>query len=173
MRLERLRTADDPRYAGAMALYQSSFPYHEQREKDPQAHVMGHEQYHFDLIYQADAFVGLILYWEAQDFFYIEHFCTAPEVRGRGYGAQALEMLNAKGKTVILEIDPPVDELAMRRKGFYERAGFNANPFQHCHPPYHAEYEGHPLMVMSFPAPLTQETYESFASYLHDTVMQY
>ena len=29
---------------------------------------------------------------------------------------------------MILEIDPPVDDISIRRRGFYERSGFVENP---------------------------------------------
>ena len=67
-----------------------------------------------------------------------------------------LALLAAEGKPVILEIDPPVDDLSHRRQGFYERAGYHANPYAHVHPPYHAANRGHALVVMSYPGALTQ-----------------
>lgn len=42
-----------------------------------------------------------------------------PEMRGRGYGAQALSFSASAKKTVILEIDPPNDEVSVRRKAFF------------------------------------------------------
>ena len=107
-----------------MELYGMSFPYNEQREPDSQAKIMSDPEYHFELIYDEGRFVGEVLSWENADFIYIEHFCMLPDVRGRGCGARALELLRARGKTIILEIDPPVDDISRRRKGFYERNGF-------------------------------------------------
>lgn len=37
---------------------------------------------------------------------------------------RALALLAADGLPVILEIDPPVDAVSIRRKGFYQRCGF-------------------------------------------------
>lgn len=59
-----------------------------------------------------------MLCWEAEDFIYVEHFCVLPELRGRGCGARALGLLAREGKTVILEIDPPIDEISRRSKIF-------------------------------------------------------
>ena len=73
---------------------------------------------------------------------------------------------------MILEIDPPVDEISIRRKGFYERCGFVENPFRHIHPPYHAENQGHELVIMSSPIMLEADEYESFNRYLRDVVMK-
>ncbi len=115
--------------------------------------------------------MGLLLYWEAEDFRYVEHFCVRPELRGRRYGAKALEVLGRDGKPVVLEIDPPVDEIARRRQGFYQRCGFAVNPYPHVHPPYRPEYPGHELVVLSSPRALTPAEYGAFACYLSAVVM--
>ena len=75
-------------------------------------------------------------------------------------------------KRQVLEIDPPRDEVSIRRQHFYERCGFTANPYRHVHPPYRAGYQGHPLVVMTCPAPASQEEYDRFAAYLGGTVME-
>ena len=136
-------------FAPAMELYGMSFPYSEQREPDSQARIMSDPEYHFELIYDEGRFVGEILSWENADFIYVEHFCMLPDVRGRGCGSRALELLRARGKTIILEIDPPVDDISRRRKGFYERNGFIANDYDYTHLPYHRGCKGHRLVIMS------------------------
>lgn len=168
----RLTNPADPRFDAAFALYQVSFPLHEQRTRAAQAARLSHPEYCYTLLYEGDQFQGILLYWEGPGFRYVEHFATVPELRGRGIGAQALAQLNAQGVPVILEIDPPVDEISVRRQHFYERCGFVRNPFSHIHPPYRAGYAGHPLVVMSSPEPLTQEAYSRFAQYLGETVME-
>lgn len=171
MKFVPLTSEADPMFSKAMNLYKGSFPSHEQRESASQREILTHRAYHFDLLYEGSCFVGILLYWETPEFYYVEHFCMEPDVRGNGYGQTALALLGEKGKTVILEIDPPVDELSNRRKSFYERAGYHENSFSHVHPPYHPGNQGHLLCVMSFPRPLTQTEYDGFFSYLCDTVM--
>ena len=171
MRFERLTDRRDERYNAARALYAASFPYHEQRGGEAQAAALACADYRFELIYDGDAFVGLMLCWETENFIYVEHFCTAPELRGRGIGAEALALLAQSGKKIILEIDPPIDEISRRRRNFYERAGFAENPFAHVHPPYHAGFPGHPLVVMSYPRALTEAEYRAFDKYLKEVVM--
>lgn len=172
MRFERLADTHDERYNAARALYAVSFPYHEQRGDGAQAAALASADYRFELIYDGDEFAGLMLCWEAEDFIYVEHFCTVPELRGRGIGAEALALLAQNGKKIILEIDPPVDEISRRRKNFYERAGFVENPFAHVHPPYRAGFSGHPLVVMSYPSALAEADYREFDGYLNDVVMK-
>lgn len=174
MRLERMTTIHHPMYEAAMALYRESFPAHELREAPSQERIMGQDDYHFDLIYDGGTFVGLVLSWQTADFIYIEHFCILPRLRGRRYGQQALALalVQQLGKTVILEIDPPVDEISVRRKGFYERCGYRENPYAHVHPPYHRGNHGHELVIMTCPAAISAETYNAFAAYLKNTVMK-
>lgn len=158
-------------YKKAMELYKTSFPYHEQREPDSQIRIMKHEEYRFHFIYDENIWVGIMLCWETKQFIYVEHFCILPSMRNKKYGQKALELLNESGKTVILEIDPPSDEISIHRKAFYERSGYQANDFTHIHPPYHKGYEGHKLVVMSYPKCLTRAQYLVFGEYLKDVVM--
>lgn len=171
MKLDRLTDPAHPLFARAMELYSISFPAHEQRLAASQRRILHDEAYHFDLVQTQDSFAGLLLYWEDPAFLYVEHFCILPALRGRGCGSRALELLQAKGKPVILEIDPPLDEIARRRKGFYERCGFAETPFAHLHPPYRQNAAGHELVVMSSPAPLTRAEYDRFAAFLNGRVM--
>lgn len=171
MHFVRLCSPEHEIFPRAMALYTGSFPAHEQRERDSQRSIMGLEDYHFDLIYDGETFVGLMLYWETPDFKYVEHFCIDPGMRSRQYGQRALELLGSDGKSVILEIDPPADSISLRRKGFYQRCGYQENPFPHVHPPYHTGNQGHPLVVLSYPETLNQVQYDRFYAYLRDTVM--
>lgn len=156
-----------------MDLYQKSFPFHEQRPPSSQAQIMGQGEYLFYAIYEEKEWIGLLLCWETKKFIYVEHFCIDPEKRNQKYGQRALRLLCRQGKTVILEIDPPIDEVSLRRKDFYERAGFQANSFAHLHPPYHEGFSGHPLLVMSYPERLSEAEYHQFNRYLKDTVMRF
>ena len=114
----------------------------------------------------------MILWWETEEFIYIEHFCILPEMRGKKYGQKALELLGGERKTVILEIDPPIDDVSVRRKRFYERSGYQANRFAHVHPPYKKGFKGHDLVVMSSPDQLSEAEYRAFNSYLSAVVMK-
>ena len=172
MELLRIKTDKDERFRAAMELYEESFPLHERRTAESQSAALAEEDYHFNLIFDDDIFLGLLLCWETRGFVYVEHFCILPELRGKNYGAMALELLSRGGKGVILEIDPLVDDISVRRKNFYERAGYRTNGFEHVHPPYRRGFNGHRLVIMSSPAPLSEEEYKIFARYLSETVMR-
>ena len=172
MRTERITSVKHPLYAQAMELYRNSFPPHEQREAASQERILHDNAYHFTAVYDGDVFVGSVLYWETEEYLYIEHFCILPDLRNRRYGQRTLELLAACGKTLILEIDPPTNEIARRRKAFYECCGFAENPVPHVHPPYHAETRGHALVIMTYPAPISREQYDGFYCCLTGHVMK-
>ena len=79
MRLERLSTSNADLFDRAFALYQSSFPVEERRDDIEQQRVLKKDAYHFDLIVVGDKFIGVMLYWETDNFIFLEHFTTLPE----------------------------------------------------------------------------------------------
>lgn len=169
----RCRDAGDPLMDAAMALYRRSFPAHELRLWPDQQAVMNDPLYHFDLCLLDGALGGLILYWDFGAYIYVEHFCVEPSMRGHGLGTLILAELAKKSKPIILEIDPLTDDVAVRRKGFYERCGYVANGFAHVHPPYQAANHGHALIVMSHPRALSQAEFDTFTVDLREKVMKY
>ena len=172
MRFERLTNEKHEMYKKALELYSISFPSHEQRDIVSQTKILNDDDYYFNLIYDEEAFVGLALCWETKSFVYVEHFCILPEMRNKKYGQKVLQLLRQNGRMVILEIDPPVDVLSIRRKRFYERGGFVENPYFHVHPPYRRENSGHTLVIMSFPKTIPQAEYDAFKYYLEHHVMK-
>lgn len=169
----RCRDINGPLMEAALALYRSCFPAHELRLPPDQRDVMGNPLYHFDMCLLDGALAGLILYWDFGTYIYVEHFCVEPSLRGHGLGTLILAELARQNKTIILEIDPLVDDASVRRKGFYERCGYVANAFAHVHPPYQAANRGHELIVMSYPHAISQSEFDSFTLDLGEKVMKY
>lgn len=171
MHFERLTNENHPLFNKALTLYDLSFPYFERRELKSQIQTLKDCDYRFDLIYDNDAFVGLILFWETEKFIYIEHFCIFPELRNKKYGQKVLNAICQTKKTVILEIDPPVDEISIRRKNFYIRCGFFENPFYHEQLPFHKNDTTHHLIIMTFPRVISQAEYDFFKTYYKNRIM--
>jgi ribosomal protein S18 acetylase RimI-like enzyme len=166
MRLERLSERNSHLFERAFSLYESAFPVEERRDENEQQRALKNSSYHFDLIMDEDEFIGVMLYWERDEFVFLEHFTTRPEVRGNGYGAKALDLLKQKNKTIILEIEPPTDETTERRFGFYKRNGFFMNPYYHIQAKYHIGDEDLELKILSYPEILKKEEYLSFYEYM-------
>lgn len=121
-------------------------------------------------------FEGLLFFWLYDQAVYVEHLAVRPEMRGRNIGSRLVEELAERypNRTVILEIDPPEDEISCRRKGFYERLGFKANGcYRYVHPSYLVGEQAHPhdLVLMSYPAQLTDEQTEDFVKFMASHVL--
>ena len=166
MRLERLSEANAHLFERAFELYQSSFPVEERRDDLEQQRVLKKEAYHFDLIMLDDSFVGVMLYWETESFVFLEHFTTLPDLRGKGYGKNALDLLKEKNKIILLEIEPPIDDMTERRYNFYKRNGFTMNPYYHIQAKYHLGDEDLELKVLTYPRIMEKDEYRAFYEYM-------
>ena len=166
MILQRLCAANQHHFNAAFALCQEAFPPEERRDQVEQQRVLGLPDYHFDLILDGDTLCGVMLYWEIDNLIFLEHFTTLSHMRGNGIGAAALSLLKAKGKTILLEIEPPVDDITQRRYGFYQRNGFLMNPYHHIQAKYHLGDEDLELKILSYPEVLALEQYRNFYQYM-------
>ena len=86
MEFVRLIDPAGPEFGTAFALYEVSFPLHEQRTRSAQAARLSHPEYRFTLLREGERFQGILLYWEGPGFRYVEHFAIAPELRSGGTG---------------------------------------------------------------------------------------
>lgn len=166
MRIERLSEKNRHIYDKAIKLYKDSFPAEERRDDEEQNRVLKKEDYHVDFIMDDDEFFGIMFYWETESFIFLEHFSILPEFRNKGMGAKALNLLKSKGKRLILEIEPPVDSITIRRYEFYKRNGFVMTPHHHIQAKYHIGDEDLELKILSYPDALTVEQYLSFQNYM-------
>ena len=87
-------------------------------------------------------------------------------------GSKALAAF-CQGRRVILEIDPPEDEISVRRQHFYQRLGFVANPYTYIHPSFRRPFHPHRLVLMSYPEALTYEEARGFADFIRERVLRY
>ncbi len=161
---------DTSEYDWAMDLLAVSFPPYERRDDDLQRQVLQHNDYRLCAICDGQTPVGVVGYWDAPNFVYFENFCIDPAKRNGGYGSATLQYLTALGKTFILEIELPEDDLTKRRLGFYQRNGMVANPYPHIQPHYRKDDEDLPLMILTYDKQISQQQYDEFRKYLDDNV---
>lgn len=164
MNTQRIRSCSHPDWAELWQMYEASFPAGERRTLQGQAAVIDHEKYFLEeWLNERGEFVGFTASWIYERFRYLEHFAVDPLRRNSGYGKQILtEWMNRPGPTILLEIDPPTDELSRRRQGFYQRLGFHENPFDHSHPSYQDGTGRVPLIVFSYPDTIDTDLYNEF-----------
>lgn len=138
-------------YSNVEHLLLLAFPPEERRSTENQRIMTDtNPLFHANALLDNGFFAGLLTYWEFPRFIYIEHLATEPQIRGRGIGAKALAALeNVKNLPVVLEVEPPVDDITRRRIGFYQRNGFvlwEKSPY--LQPPYEPGYQPLSLYLM-------------------------
>ena len=124
----------DKGWAEAWDLYEESFPRCERWNAQGYDRAFGDPRFEADGIWRGEEFIGILFHWNAGAYRYVEHLAVSPALRGQNMGSKALTAFCRKVGRVILEIDPPVDDISIRRRHFYERLGFVANPYEYIHP---------------------------------------
>jgi ribosomal protein S18 acetylase RimI-like enzyme len=133
------------------ALYQSAFPADERREfGDLLALAETQNEMQIKIKKLGGELLGFIIYWEFENFIYVEHFAVNERFRGNGHGAKIFQnfLQNAK-KTIILEVEPPENLVAEKRIKFYERLGMILNYFPYTQPPYSTGKNPVNMLIMS------------------------
>lgn len=70
-------------YKAAIKLYADSFPIYEQRRSESQIKILQDNEYKFDLICDSDQWLGIICFWEFNQFIYIEYFAINAQLRNK------------------------------------------------------------------------------------------
>lgn len=99
------------------------FPEHEMKDQGQMQDLLSHHEAY--RIHETDEFV--VTYAEFPNFVFIDYLLVHPKTRGQGMGGKVLNHFKAKGKNIILEVEPPdaEDTDTVRRVRFYERNGFH------------------------------------------------
>ncbi len=171
MRFERI-DASHPLFEASFALYEASFPPNERRTREDHLRALQDADFSPLGAVEDGKLLADVFLWEAEDFCYLEHFAVQPGLRGHGTGSALLRQLLSRDKPLILEIEPPEDELTCRRKCFYERNGLQAQPYAHVQLPFQGDGPIVPLVIMANRA-LSLAQCRAFQQYLLDRVVAY
>lgn len=156
-------------------LYTDSFPDYERRRISSHARACEDAQFHTCIAVENGNLLALLFFWKYDNYIYIEHLAVLPSLRGRNIGTTLLKefiSLN-ENKKIILEIDPPVDEISKRRLAFYENIGFIDNGYSFIHPSYTKNGHKHELHILSYPEDIDDAEFERFETFLNECVLKY
>lgn len=177
MKLEKVDSSH-PKWSEIWRVYEQSFPTKERRSA--RAHACAQTDSDFTTVAAFDSdgnFAALLFYWEYDNTVYVEHLAVNPVMRGRNVGSRLMSdfLASVAPRTVVLEIEPPEDEMSRRRKKFYQRLGMVACDFDYVHPSFASGENArpHPLVLMSYPEALTSEQYDRFVEYMRKRVLRY
>lgn len=164
MEFKRIFYVEEEGWEECWKLYVSSFPKHEQRTLDNQKNVMKNEDFVCCGIWDKDIFVGIIFFWKTEAGAFVEHFAVKKELRGKSYGSKAMGDFCKSQKNVILEIDPPKDEISNRRRAFYERLGFKVNSYEYFNPGY--DNNPYKMLLLTYPETIEKDQFDYFNEFM-------
>jgi ribosomal protein S18 acetylase RimI-like enzyme len=173
MEIIRVEPNDKKRWNEVMKLYESSFPTPEIRKEEDHIRALDDKRFHPMSAWEGSELIGIIFYWEWDNYRYLEHLAVNPEKRGEGYGSQLLRYLRDSDHTIILEIDPLNNEQSVRRLQFYERAGYTLTPYRFVHLPYRLSENEIELLILSYPKMITKEQHQDFLKFVNEEVIKY
>ncbi|MFI3267174.1 MAG: GNAT family N-acetyltransferase [Rikenellaceae bacterium] len=161
---KRIFTDKDSLFQFGWELYEASFPEVERRGKDYHIETMKLEQFHAEIVLDDDLPIGILFWWDLNNFRYVEHLATTSTQRGKGYGNTILNNFIAlSDKPILLEVEHPTDDLSRRRIGFYERIGFVLNNHPYSQPSYQQIKDTFVnLMVMTYPRAISSDELQKF-----------
>ncbi|MBP1967561.1 GNAT family N-acetyltransferase [Paenibacillus aceris] len=150
----------------------ASFPDSERRTYEGQKELLSDP--HYRLITEKDAsdhIIAFVAVWEFPSFRFVEHIAVDPAIRGGGLGGKLMKAyIEESLSPILLEVEPPVADLAQRRVNFYKRLGFHINHFDYVQPPLQKEQPDLPLKIMSYPQTLTDAEYALYKEILYTKV---
>lgn len=157
------------------SLMERSFPTDEYRSYKEQKALLERPEYRIYVLHgikhtDIRAFLAI---WNLSDFTFLEHFASAPEVRGQGLGSAALrEAGRLFSGQICLEVELPETEIAKRRIAFYERNGFYLNDNLYFQPPISKGKQKIPLMIMTSAGRVGKERFAEIRDRLFREVYQ-
>ena len=173
MEFLRITPSDEIRWNKVWELYESSFPSAEKRRYEDHLRALDNPHFFPMSAWENDDIIGIVFYWEWSDYRYIEYLAVNLNLRGQSFGSQILNQLRKEGHTIILEIDPLVNEISVRRLQFYERAKFSLTPYRYLHLPYRLNSNTQELLILSYPKQISKEEYNDFTNFMDSTVAMY
>ena len=173
MEFLKIEPEDKSRWSEVWKLYEESFPVAERRKAEDHLSACDDNRFFPLSVWDGNQLIGLIFFWEWDNYRYLEHLAVNPDLRGHGYGTQLLNYLRESKHTIILEIDPLINELSVRRLQFYERSGFTLTPYRFVHLPYRLDGIKQELLILSYPKMITKEQHNHFLKFVGEEVIKY
>lgn len=154
-------------------LLKRSFPVAEFRSRSKERQLLN--QANFTVLTRYDLsgkkIDGFIAEWSFNDFLFLEHFAVDPNLRGRGIGSALLSnYLEQAKKPVLIEVESPTTDLAVRRIHFYERLGFSLSSFGYVQPDLGQTGDHIDLLMMQYPNFLTEQDFKKRKKEIFQTV---
>lgn len=138
MRFEPIQFSKDIIFA--KEIYYNSFPKNEIRNFDLLLEMVGRKELDFFIIYSIEKEtkpIGIVSLWRFKEFLFIEHFAIEKSLRNKGYGSKVItKIIQDNSLPILIEIEPPTTQKALKRIEFYKRLNFSLLDFHYIQPAY-------------------------------------
>lgn len=170
--IKKVTTKDQANYAFVEQLMYDAFPQEERRETSQQRiYSDSNPLFRSNVILENSKAIGMISYWDMENFYYIEHFAIDPTLRNGGYGKLVLECIKEELQgPIVLEVEEPTDEMSTRRINFYKRLGFILHEKPYMQPPYRVGGSELPMHLMTYGNIDMETGFETVKSILYKEV---
>lgn len=166
-------TREDELNADVREMYESAFPEDERRDWVQLSSLITNPAYRFNLIFHEQILIGLISIWNFDEFIFIEHFTIRTLERGKGYGTEVIKQIISMEIPVVLEVEEPLSEMAIKRIRFYENLHFSASNMEYFQPPYSNGKKKIKMLLMSYPGELLPANFELTKKLIHQLVYKF
>src|SRR5699024_9780780 len=166
--LEKLYKKD---FDEILTILEEAFPPSERRTKADQKKLMDLEEYSIFGLKERGNLIGFVAEWEGPEYRFVEHFVVDEAFRGNGVGSGLLnDYHDLSDKPVILEVEPPENDVQKKRIKFYEKNGYHLSEYSYVQPTINADIKGVPLVLMSYPDRLNDDLFLALKDWLFSTV---
>ncbi len=140
-------------------LFEEAFIPAELRPYDRMKDLFSKNEFKIYILKEKVKIIGAMIAWEFDDYIYLENFAVDSSLRGNGIGGTILEYMKKvyHNKTIVLEVEEPVDDLTLRRIEFYKRHQWVLNDYHFIQPLLRENVDDVHLMLMSYPCVLNHQ----------------
>ncbi len=166
-----LKRIDENGFDRMFSIMESSFPRDEYRTYEGQKALLGKSEYNLLGLFDGETLKGFIAVWKFDYVTFIEHFAVSEKYRNEGLGSKILgEIAENSDKIICLEVEPPKDEMSIRRIEFYKRNGFYFNDYPYVQPAMAKGKKEIPLFIMTANRGVTEGEFEKIKDELYRRV---
>ncbi len=167
----RIETEHHPYFPKVWHLLQTSFHAGERRDLDKLKEILKDERVQLWAWEEQNLFMGMAVIWTFEKFNFLEYLAVHQDARGKGIGSALMQSFLGP-KLLLLEVQPPTDDINKSRIAFYERLGLQLNSYPYHQPPYQKRGETFPLQIMSSPQLLSPNEFEDYTTLIRKEVYE-
>lgn len=149
--LTHITNSNDKLLAQLLPIYIEAFPPTERRSEEQLKRLIDkNRNMYFNVLLFEGKTAGLFIYWDMEDFYFLEHLAISANMRNHKIGQQVLSWIaeNLNGLQ-LLEVEPEdSNEFAVRRINYYKRNGYIILDKTYQQPSYSDNNLNYPLWIM-------------------------